>query len=262
MTARSDCHVHTNFSDGRNTPDEVAAEALRRHMTTLGFSDHGYAPCDLECCIPFDRRREYVSAVWALKERYRDRLEILCGLEQDYYSLPPVEGVEYIIGSVHYLRNGDDYRPVDNLPEDIIYMAENWFGGDYLSLAEDYFARVSEIYDVTGCDIIGHFDLISKLNGKGRFFDESDPGYVRAWQKAADKLLKTGKPFEINTGAISRGYRDVPSPAPPIQRYLADHGARFILSGDSHRAEHLCFDFDRVEAESRAAGLHLISRPF
>ncbi len=35
-----DKHVHTIFSDGKNTPEEVVLEAIARKMEVLGFSDH------------------------------------------------------------------------------------------------------------------------------------------------------------------------------------------------------------------------------
>ena len=76
-------------------------------------------------------------------------------------------------------------------------------------------------------------------------FDESHPRYVAAWQKAADALLKTGKSFEINTGAISRGYRVTPYPSPDILAYLKARGAKLFLSSDSHAANTLCYQFDK-----------------
>ena len=68
--------------------------------------------------------------------------------------------------------------------------------------------------------------------------------------QAADALLTTGKPFEINTGAISRGYRTDAYPSREIRTYLKERGARFILSSDAHRKEHICFGFDRFRDEA------------
>ena len=62
-----------------------------------------------------------------------------------------------------------------------------------------------------------------------KLFDENDERYRRAWRQAADRLLETGKPFEINTGAISRGYKSVPSPSAEILSYLIRRGARLSL---------------------------------
>ena len=101
----------------------------------------------------------------------------------------------------------------------------------------------------TECDIIGHFDLVSKFNEKQGWFDEGHPRYTAAWRKAADALLRTGKPFEINTGAISRGYRTDAYPARPIREYIRQRGGRLILSSDAHRKEHIAFAFERFEEE-------------
>lgn len=258
----ADFHIHTDFSDGHNSPAEYAAAALERGMTAIGFSEHGFAECDIDSCLQKKREAEYVKTVAELREEYRGRLEIYCGLEQDFFSEEPPPGVEYTIGSVHYLCRGSEYRSVDFLPEDITYMAENWFGGDYIAIAEEYYACVAAVYEKTRCDVIGHFDLITKMNGKLGCFDESDGRYIAAWQKAADELLKTGKPFEINTGAVTRGYRPVPYPALPIQRYIADRGGSFILSSDSHSKDTLCSGFREWGAAAENAGYWLTGRPF
>ena len=56
-----------------------------------------------------------------------------------------------------------------------------------------------------------------------------------------DKLLDTEKPplFEINFGAVIRGYRTEPYPSKPILEYLKARGAKFILSGDSHTVDNV-----------------------
>ena len=100
-----------------------------------------------------------------------------------------------------------------------------------------------------GADIIGHFDLISKFNEAGALFDEADPRYIAASRAAADALLKTGKPFEINTGAISRGYRTAPYPSKALRDYIRQKGGSFLLSSDSHAKESLCCGFDMLESE-------------
>ena len=103
---------------------------------------------------------------------------------------------------------------------------------------------MADVYKEMNCDIIGHFDLFCKFNEQEHDFDEDDPRYVQAWQNAADTLLKTGKPFEINTGAISRGYKTDAYPSAKIRDYLQERGAQFILSSDAHSADKLIYKFD------------------
>ena len=88
------------------------------------------------------------------------------------------------------------------------------------------------------------------FNEDGSLFDTEDPRYIAAWKASADRLLKAGVPFEINTGAMSKGYRSEPYPAKPIRDYIRSGGGHFILSSDSHRTDTLCYAFDRYEDEA------------
>ena len=93
-------------------------------------------------------------------------------------------------------------------------------------------------------DIVGHIDLITKFIEQDALFDPNHPRYLAAAYRAVDALLPTGALFEINTGALSRGYRTTPYPAEPILAYIRERGGRVILTGDTHRAENLCYRFD------------------
>ena len=244
-----DYHVHTTFSDGKSTPEEVVRAAIAMGLTELGFSDHAYTGFDRSCCIPEERIEEYKRTISALKEKYRGQIRILCGIEQDYYSETDTAGYDYVIGSVHYVKAGDCFLSVDDTQQIQQSAVETWFGGDYYAFAERYFELVADVVEKTHADIIGHFDLVSKFNEKFPRFDEGHPRYVRAWQQAADRLIPYGKPFEINTGAISRGYRTSPYPSREMIDYIRQRGGSFLLSSDSHRADTLCYDFSRLQAE-------------
>ncbi|MBE6588241.1 MAG: histidinol-phosphatase HisJ family protein [Ruminococcaceae bacterium] len=243
---KRDFHVHTTFSDGKCTPEELAELALSLGMTHLGFSDHSYTPFDPDYCMSPEAEAEYKREISRLKEKYRPRIEIFCGIEQDYYSKKRAEGYDYIIGSVHYVKAGGEYLSVDKSAADLRAAVNEHFAGDPLAFAEEYFRTVGEVVDKTCADIIGHFDLLTKFNEKDPLIDESHPRYIKAWQSAVDRLLPTGKLFEINTGVIARGYRSAPYPASPIIEYIKKGGGSFILSSDSHRPT-LCFGFEDVK---------------
>ena len=244
---RKDLHVHTTFSDGRNTPEEMVCAAIDQGLAVIGFSDHSHTAFDESWCMSPDSTVLYRAEIARLKEKYRDRITVLCGIEQDYYSEIPPAGYDYVIGSVHYIKAGEDYIPVDERAEILCAAAERYFGGDIYSLMEEYFRTVADVVRKTNADFIGHFDLVSKFNEQTPIFDERHPRYLDAWRSAADILLKTGVPFEINTGAVSRGYKTVPYPADDIREYIACRGGKFILSGDSHSVYTLCYDFEKYE---------------
>lgn len=248
----SDFHVHTTFSDGRNTPEEMVRAAIAMGMTAIGFSDHSHTSFDESYCIPKDRVEVYRDTIFALREKYRGQIRIYCGIEQDLFSDSPTQGFDYVIGSVHYLEVSGRYVPVDESPEILADIVSTCFGGNYYRMCEAYFENVSQVVSRTQADIIGHFDLIRKFNRDGRLFSETDARYLRAAKKAADVLLKTGKPFELNTGAMSRGYQDTPYPSDDLTAYILQHGGRFIASSDSHDAASLCAYFDRIPIDTVA----------
>nr|MCR4719031.1 hypothetical protein [Bacillota bacterium] len=109
----------------------------------------------------------------------------------------------------------------------------------------DYFSTVAKIKNA---QIIGHFDLISKFNEGFCLFDESDERYMKSYKKALDILLKQNVIFEINTGAIARGFRSEPYPSIDILNYIKKHGGKTILSSDCHAKENLMFGFDKYQS--------------
>lgn len=242
---RCDLHTHTTFCDGKDTPEAMVQEAIRKDMTCIGFSGHSYTFFDESYCMSPSGTYAYRREIQRLKNLYGSRIDILCGVEQDFYSTAPTDGFDYIIGSVHYLKIGDHYIPVDESPDILKAAAKNYYDGDIYLLTEDYFNTVAQVVTKTGANIIGHFDLISKFNDREPLFDENHPRYEAAWKKALDILLPFQVPFEINTGAISRGYKAQPYPAPNMIDYIHARGGKTILTSDSHRKETLCFAFDR-----------------
>ena len=247
----TDLHVHTRFSDGADAPEEIVRAAIARGMETVGFSDHSPLPFPCDWCMTGEGAEAYRAEVTALKEKYRGRIRILLGVEQDFFSVTPTDGYDYVIGSVHFLSAGGRLWPVDEDEATFCRIAREVFSDDFDAMAEAYFSLVAGVAEKTNADVIGHFDLISKFNEGEKLFSESSPRYRAAWQAAADRLLASGKPFEINTGAMHRGYRTAPYPSAEIRAYLRARGARFLLSSDSHSAQTLCCRFEDYAPETR-----------
>lgn len=254
-----DLHTHTTYCDGKNSPEEMVRAALDLNMKTLGFSVHGNTFFDGSYCIKKERIDEYKAEINALKEKYHDKIEILCGVEMDYFSNEvAAEDFDYSIGSVHYVKCDTAYFPVDSSVEVFKSTVENCFDGDYIAYAESYFKNVADVINKTKADIIGHFDLISKFNEGNKFFDENDTRYISAGFAAIDALVKTGKPFEINSGAISRGYKTTFYPSEIFLQRIAQKGGKVILSSDSHSVNALCFKFEEAERMARDMGLEIV----
>ncbi len=247
MKLKQDLHIHSNFSDGKDSPRDIVLAALDMGLEIIGFSDHSYAPVDLDCCMPEARIQEYKDCIRLLAREFRGRIHIYCGIEQDLEAPYGTEDYDYAIGSVHYLEKDGVFAAVDDTPQVLKAARDEMFGGDIYALCENYYERVASLPERQSFRIVGHFDLVSKFNEKERLFAPTHPRYTAAWQGAADKLLKTHRLFEINTGAISRGWKSEPYPTAEMIRYIKERGGTFILSSDSHSKDTLAFEFDRWE---------------
>jgi len=240
-----DLHTHSTYSDGKASPEEMVCAAIAKGLSEIGLSDHSYTFFDESYCMKKERIGEYQAELAALKRKYAGQISVLCGVEQDAYSLESTAGFDYAIGSAHYLKVGEEYYPLDEAEKDFVSLCKKGFNGDYYALAEAYFALMAGFADREDISIVGHFDLITKFNEGGKLFDESNPRYLAAAKAAIDRLLKAGKTFEINTGAMARGYRTVPYPAPALLAYIKERGGKTILSGDAHTPANIAFAFDR-----------------
>ena len=244
MNQEQSLHTHTIFSDGDDCPEEMIRAAIRLGMKKICFTDHSYTFFDESYCMPKDKIPSYREEIRRLKELYREQITVLLGIEQDYYSEEPVDGYEYVIGSVHYVRAAEDvYVPVDesiDIGADILTRtAEDYFAGDIYALLEEYFRTAADAVRKTSADLIGHFNVIAKCNTVHPFFDEAHPRYTAAWKRAADALLDTKKPFEINLSPVLRGIRKEPYPGEAMQAYIRGNGGDFVVTGDCHSVAEL-----------------------
>lgn len=236
----SNYHTHTVFCDGADTPEQLVQQAISLGCPALGFSGHGPAPYDDAAMSP-ESEAKYRAEIRRLQAAYAGRLRILCGVEQDYWSDASTDGYDYVIGGVHYLRRGSDYRSVDWKPEILRSIVDDWFGGDWYAMAEEYYRLVGDLYEKTHCRVIAHFDLIEKFNEDGSLFDREHPRYRAAALGALDRLRTAPVIFEINTGAIARGYRTVPYPAGFLLQAMLDAQLPLMLGADCHdRRQLLC----------------------
>lgn len=242
-----DLHMHTAYCDGKDTPEDMVLSAVDKGLDTVGISGHSYTFFDESYCMQKEDIPRYIAELRYLRAKYFDRIHVLCGVEQDYYSDYPTDEFDYIIGSVHYIKVGDEYIPVDESVEILRAAVQKHFGGDVYALCELYFDTVADVVEKTRCDIIGHFDLISKFIEREPLFDTEHPRYVKAWKAAADRLVTYDVPFEINTGAISRGYRTQPYPDEEMIAYIKAKGGRLILSSDAHSKENIAYKFEEYE---------------
>lgn len=240
-----DFHTHTTFCDGKNTPEEMVLSAIEKGLKVIGIGCHSLTEYPLDKCINFQSELVFCQQVNELKMKYADKIKIFCGIEMDYHTNKYVGKYDYVIGSSHFFKRDKGLFYIDKSKQDFIETVKTLFDGDYYSAVEEYYENVSSVVEKTNCDIIGHIDLITKFNQDGALFDENHPRYVSAYKMAVDKLVKYGRPFEINTGVISRGYKTSPYPSSQVLDYIKSKGGKLILSSDSHSKENIAYEYDK-----------------
>lgn len=264
-------HVHTTLCDGRHTPAKMAAAALRQGFRTLGFSGHSPVPGQ-DWCMPAARLPLYRAEIARLRQKYDGKLNILCGIEWDARSfdlLRPArpgpaallapgdapDGWDYWIGSVHLLPAPDGadtaLYSVDWGPDFAALLGR--CQGDGLALAAEYYRQMAGMA-AKKPTILGHFDLVRKLNAENRYFDEDSPAYQTAALEALAAADADASLLEINTGGIARGFRAEPYPAQFLLREWKARGGRVTITADAHTAAALRCAYTAAAAWASAAG--------
>lgn len=255
MNHKQNLHIHTTFADGKDKPEEIVVEAIHRGFHSIGFSEHSYMPfSDYPYQMTVEKTESYKAEIHFLKSKYKDIIDIFCGLELEMYSNVPADGFDYLIGSVHYLDFDGNVLGFDRgLAETLDYVKTN-FGGDGLKFAKKYFETVARLPEKGNFDIIGHFDLITKNNEKGKFIDVSSKEYLDSGFEAIHALKGRIPFFEVNTGAISRGYRTSPYPQMEFLKEFNRLGFGAVITSDCHDKNFIDCYFEEAKSLLEEAG--------
>ena len=251
----SNLHTHTVFSDGKGTVRENIESAIKKNMISLGFSDHSFTPCDTSYCMKLEDYSKYCSEVKRLAAEYKNEIPVFLGIEKDYYSEIDRSMFDYVIASVHYIVRGNDCYAIDHTAKDQQDCRDNVFGGNMMDFVKCYYEMVAEQASVCKPDVIGHFDVIDKFSITPEESDE----YIRITEEALKETFKHCKRFEINTGAISRGWRKVPYPAYHLLETLKELGGEIVINSDSHHPDNLDFYFNEAAEIAKKAGFETYS---
>jgi histidinol-phosphatase (PHP family) len=243
-------HTHSKYCDGTGEPEEFVLSAIEKDFHTLGFSSHAPAPFPNNFAIRDDQALEdYCRTIRGLRGKYQERISICLGLEIDY-----IEGIsrdfaefrescslDYTIGSVHLVRNGDDERLwfIDGARmETYTNGLETIFGGDVRRAVTAFYRQQLRMIETQKPDIIGHFDKI-KMHNKGRYFAEEEPWYRDLVMELLEVIEESGVIVEVNTRGIYKKRSIDLYPGQWILKIMKEKGIRITLSSDAHRPEEM-----------------------
>jgi histidinol-phosphatase (PHP family) len=261
-------HTHTTFCDGHDSIETCCRAAWQGGFESIGFSAH--APLgkktglSSDWHLPDERLTEYLDAVQDARRRWAGRLAVYLGLETDYIrgSMGPADpdyremGLDYTIGSVHYIFPPDGGKPVtvDSSPAEFEENLRRRFGGDGEALMEIYWDTLEEMIRAGGFDILGHADIIKKNNPGEKWFSMTGERYQQRLIRAAEAIARSGVVTEVNTGAINRGTLREPYPSRSFLELLQKRAVPVTITADAHRASHLGGHYDTARETLLAAG--------
>ena len=251
----SNLHTHTTYSDGRGSIRENVEEAVCRSFISLGISDHSHTAYE-NTCMRADARNNYISEVRKAAEEYAGKIEVYCGLELDSNSDTDTSEFDYVIASVHSLKIGEDYIPVDLGEAAQHSLIDTHFNGSEPKFAKRYYDELCRHIARSKPDIVGHFDLITKYDS----IDEASPEYREIALSALREAVRHCNRFEVNTGGMARRHKKTPYPAEFLLRELLSLGGHVIVTSDAHDPAYLSYAFDETYAMLRRIGFRYADR--
>ncbi len=244
-------HTHSVFSDGKNTIEEIIETAINKGFLSIGISDHSYTEFDDCFCMKKDDFDSYIAKMNEVKVKYGDKIDILTGMEFDFYSTDVKrELLDYTVGSVHYVKKNGIYYGVDHSPDGEKQGIDEGCGGDVHAYIKEYYNSLCQHVTDNKIDIVGHFDVLAKFG----LIDEDEDFYRKAAIEAADYIVERGVVIEINTGAVFKKLKDHPYPNFFILKRICEKGGNVIIDSDSHMIGSLDFYFDESAQLMREAG--------
>ena len=245
---RVDLHNHTTLCNHANgTVEQYVQRAIELGIDQYGFSDH--APMNFDPKYRMDISQKALYEKWVLdaKEKYKSQIKILLAYEVDYlegYILDEIinSKVDYLIGSVHFLKNKNDMWGFDN-PEFIgVYESK-----DIDTIWLEYFDAIKSMAKTQLFDIVGHFDLIKVF----KFLPKKDIRILA--NDALKQIKKSGMVLEINPAGLRKPIGET-YPSKQLLELAYEMNIDITFGSDAHEIEQVGFKYDEVVSLAKEIG--------
>ena len=245
----TDYHLHLRTDEVERTAEEHFTQAnveryreaaTKQGITELGVSEHIHRfTVALELWQhPFwqDQARDDIDAYVAFVREETDlrlglEIDFIAGREDRTQNLIDRCELDYVIGSVHFLRDG----ALDMLEFDV------WRDmSDPDEVWRRYFTTLGEAARSGLYDILAHPDLV-KIWGNSRPAPGGD--LRRYYELAMDGISESGIAVEVSTAGLRKPVGEM-YPAPAFLRMCLEAGCPVALSSDAHEPEQVGFAYE------------------
>lgn len=246
-----DCHTHTQYSVDseadinlmieRACNLELAAYAITDHCECNRWYSESYYK-DATTYRYFDFGQDFensVSAVTELKEKYRGKLNLICGVElgqatQEFDVAEKVvsdKRLDFVIGSVHQVPDTEDFAFLD-------YSSMDWKA--MYELMQTYMFEINKLCKWGKFDVLGHLTYFLRYfqNHWNLKFDIST--FDDIIEESFRELIAKGKGIEINTSGLRNPKIKETFPSLKYLQMFRKLGGEIISIGsDAHTVEDL-----------------------
>lgn len=247
MSITADFHTHSNFSGDSQAPmEDMIQRAIDLGLDTICFTDHHDDP------YPYNHGelrdlfllniKDYRSEFLVMKERYREQINVLFGVEiglQAKYAAVSSEFVhendfDFVIASSHLADERDPYY-VDFFED----------REEHLAYTEYFESIVENIHAFQDFDIYGHLDYVIRYGpNKNKYY--SYEKYQEIFDEILRLLIHHNKGIEVNTSGIKYKLGHPHPHFDVVKRYKELGGSIITIGSDAHAKEHLCYEFPYV----------------
>lgn len=225
---KTNYHTHTaRCNHAVGTEEEYVQAAIKRGLNTLGFSDHTpyYFPGDYysNFRMRMNQLDDYTATVKMLSNRYANQINILTGLEAEFYpDLFPALLERLQDSDVAYLILGQ-------------HMVDNEIGAQYsghptddVTVLKKYCYQICDAFQTGVFTYLAHPDLIH--------FVGSEDIYSENMRLICREAKKCGIPLEYNLLGLSTNRQ---YPNDHFWILAAEEGNTVVLGCDAHKPEAL-----------------------
>ena len=250
-------HTHTFYSDGAKSPEEMILKAIDLGLDSIGISDHAPIKEDpTHWNMKEEDLLQYFVDLKVLKEKYKDKIDVLLGLEIDY--IPNIISAQsdylqaklfdYHIGSVHFVGNLDDGTLWDfeGTKTQIAKGLSEIFDNDVKKMVQQYYLLIREMIEISKPNIVGHLDRIKIINRIYDYFDEQADWYQYEIEETLNLIAAKGCIMEINTKGMYRKGDKEPYPSLWIIEKAKSKKIPMHIAADAHHPKYLIERFDDI----------------
>lgn len=251
-----DYHLHTPLCrHAVGSLEEYVEEARRKGLAEIGFADH--FPLGLLDFVPEEpvtmKPEELEGYLHEVREvSRRSDIPVKLGMEVDY--LPGKTGkaaeilqqcgLDYIIGSVHFMDGWDFTHP---------HFAGGFKIQSLESVYRRYFSLVREACYSGLFDIIGHIDVVKKFG-----YCPGNEILISLYQETARVLKDTGMVLEVNTAGLAAPVKEI-YPGESLLQICLQEGVAVTLGSDAHSPSQVGRYFSEARKMLYKMGLKTVS---